>query len=276
MFEWVLLKNLAETIATICRLIVSSGLNYKVAFTLWFCRSFGLSGALICLNEALLLRYITKVVLKRIIIMNDALIGIWIQLSNIFIAIVLTSIQTQGLGFRKNLQHLTNEQLPEEGLKIASHTSLFILHLILAMVIVLHVCVNKFKARNTTPVIQINIPNPANNQPSIAINNQPYNNDLFDFSSYLFLALFNAFVFIPFFVILFSIDLQTVLAEYFEVSVKDFFSIFSLTRNFIHAFILGFLSPLILMILSSELRPFLVSCISCSTCNNNAIIEVYT
>ena len=102
LFGWALLKNIAESIANISR-VLTNGLNYKVALTLWFLRALGLTGILVCLNEAVLLRYVTKIVLKRIIIMNDALVGTWITLSNFFIAIVLTIIQTQNRGFLKNL-----------------------------------------------------------------------------------------------------------------------------------------------------------------------------
>ena len=280
MFKWILLKNMAEINAGICRMLLPNGLNYNIALTLWFFRSFGTIGTLICLNEVLLIRYVTKVVLKRIIVMNDALIGTWIQLSNIFIALVLTCVQTQSLGFKRNLQHLTSENIPEEGLPFASLTCLFILHLILAMVIVVHVCVNKFKARNTTPVIEINIPNPQapvppTNHQHIVINNQPYNTDLFDFSTYFLLVLFCASVFIPTSLIIFNSNVQTVIAQYYQISVKDFFSIFTHVRNFLHALVLGLLSPLILMIQSDELRPFLFRSLSCACSNNAVMIEVY-
>ena len=280
MFEWILLKNMAEINAGICRMLLPDGLNYNIALTLWFFRSFGTIGTLICLNEVLLIRYVTKVVLKRIIVMNDALIGTWIQFSNVFIALVLTCVQTQSLGFKRNLQHLTSENIPEEGLPFASLTCLFILHLILAMVIVVHVCVNKFKARNTTPVIEINIPNPQapvppTNHQNIVINNQPYNTDLFDFSTYFLLVLFCASVFIPTSLIIFNSNAQTVIAHYFQISLKDFFNIFTLVRNFLHALVLGLLSPLILMIVSDELRPFLFKSLSCACSNNAVMIEVY-
>ena len=271
LFGWALLKNIAESIANISR-VLTNGLNYKVALTLWFLRALGLTGILVCLNEAVLLRYVTKIVLKRIIIMNDALVGTWITLSNFFIAIVLTIIQTQNRGFLKNLGHLTNENLESMGsLIVASHTTLGVLHVILAIVIVIHVSIDKFKARHTTPVIQINIPNPqAGHQPMI--NNQPYNNDLFDFSTYFCIVLLNAICFFPFLIVLLSNNVSTFLAESLEISAEDFFRIATLVRNFIHAFVLGFLSPLVLMSLSDELRPFLCSCLSCS---NDEMIEVY-
>ena len=88
MFEWMLVKNVSEIIVGISSMIVPNGINYRVAFTLWFFRTFGTVGTLVCLNEVLLIRYVTKVVLKRIIVMNDALVGTWIQLSNVFVTIV--------------------------------------------------------------------------------------------------------------------------------------------------------------------------------------------
>ena len=276
LFEWSLLKDAAEIIAAISRMLLTNGLNYYVAFPLWYLRALGLTGILLCINEVVLLRYVTKVILKRIITMNNALIGTWITLSNICVALILTCIQTQTRGFRKNLQRLTNEILPKEGLAIGCHPLLFIIHVILALVIVLHVCINKFKNRNSTPVIQINIPNPqvpTINQP-IALNNQTYNKDLFDFSTYFLVVLLNLSLFVPAYFVMLHESLSLILADYFRISLKDVIFIYSLVRNFLHA-ILSFVSPLVLMVLSDELRPFLVSCLSCSCCSNDEMIEVY-
>ena len=129
----------------------------------------------------------------------------------------------------------------------------------MATVIVVHVCVNKFKARNTTPVIEINIPNPqapSANQ-HIKINNQPYNTDLFDFTTYFVLVLFCASIFLPTTITMLNSNIQTAIAKFCEISEKDFFRVFILVRNFLHVLTIGILAPLILMTLSNELRPFL-------------------
>ena len=212
--------------------------------------------------------------------MNDALLGTWIKLTNAFVALTLTGIQSQSLGFQTNLEHLVTPDEPLSGTGLAMRIPAFFfgVHLVLAMVIFVHVCVNKFKDRNSTPVIHIYIPNPGasldqnenQHQHSIAINNQPYNNDLFDFTCYFVLVLINAIFFIPF-----LYEFKMLMADYFDWPESDFLIIFTLVRNFVHTFVLAFLSPLVLMIVSDELRPFLMSFLSCS-CNNNNMIEVYT
>ena len=153
---------------------------------------------------------------------------------------------------------------------------LCILHLTLAIGIFIHVCIDKIKQRNTTPVIHINIPNPqapVNNL--VAINNQAYNQDLIDFSSYLILFLANASVFLPLSLVV-SLDLNSALAHYFQVSVSDFYTVFDLIRRLTHTLGIGFVSPLLLMLLSSELRPFLLNCLSCIFCvsTNNPMHQV--
>ena len=148
---------------------------------------------------------------------------------------------------------------------------LCILHLTLAIVIFLHVCIDKIKQRNTTPVIHINIPNPqapVNNL--VAINNQTYNEDLINFSSYLILFLAHATLFLLLPLSNFYFDA----AHYFSVS--DFHTVKDLVR-LSHTLVNGFVSPLLLMVLSSELRPFLLNCLSCIFCvsTNNPMHQVY-
>ena len=277
-----MIKDVGEFLVAITGILTNDKLNFYLAFIFWFARCFGLIGLLICLNEALFLRYLTKIVFKRIIITNDALIGTWIKLSNIVVALILTVIQSQfGVGFHGILEHLAKAPNPNDdnlsgGSNIRIPFWLCILHLTLAIVIFLHVCIDKIKQRNTTPVIHINIPNPQTPINLSAINNQTYNQDLIGFSSYLILFLVNATLFI-------SLspgrnqDLNSALAHYFQVSVSDFYTVFDLVRRLSHTLGIGFVSPLLLMLLSSELRPFLLNCLSCGfhVSYNNVMHHVY-
>ena len=147
----------------------------------------------------------------------------------------------------------------------------------MAIGIFIHVCIDKIKQRNTTPVININIPNPqapVNNL--VTINNQTYNEDLIDFSSYLILFLAHATLFLLLPLVL-SLDFYLALAHYFQVSVSDFYTVFDLVRRLSHTLGIGFVSPLLLMLLSSELRPFLLNCLSCGfhVSYNNVMHHVY-
>ena len=285
-FELSMIKDVGEFLVAIAGILTNDELNFYLAFIIWFTRSFGLIGLLICLNEALFVRYLTKIIFKRIIIMNDALIGTWIKLSNIVVALILTVIQSQfSVGFQRNLEHFAKGPNPNNDNLSGSLNRvnmripfwLGISHLTLAIVVFLHVCIDKIKQRNTTPVIHINIPNPqalVNNL--VAINNQAYNQDLIDFSSYLILFLANASVFLPLSLVV-SLDLNSALAHYFQVSVSDFYTVFDLIRRLTHTLGIGFVSPLLLMLLSSELRPFLLNSLSCVFCVStiNPMHQVY-
>ena len=211
--------------------------------------------------------------------MNDALIGTWIKLSNIVVALMLTVINSQfSVGFQRNLEQFVKGPNPNDdnisgGLNRGTPFWLCILNLTLAIVVFIHVCIDKIKQRNTTPVIHINIPNPqapVNNL--VAINNQPYNQDLLDFSSYFILVLANLTLFLTLSLVV-SLDLNSSLAHYFQVSDSDFYTVFDLIRRLTHTLGIGFLLPLLLMLLSSELRPFLLKCLSSGLWMKYTIIQ---
>ena len=279
-----MIKDVGEVLVAITGILTNDELNFYLVFIFWFTRCFGLIGLLICLNEALFIRYLTKIILKRIIIMDDELIGTWIKLSNIVVALLLTVMQSQGVTFQKNLQHFANpndDDTHSGGLNIHIPFWLCILHLILAIIVFLHVCIDKIKQRYTTPVIHINIlPNPqAPMNNLVTINNQTYNQDLIDFSSYLILFLAHATLFLLLPLVL-SLDLYLALAHYFQVSVSavsDFYTVWDLLRRLSHTLAIGFVSPLLLMLLSSELRPFLLNGFACVFCVStiNPMHQVY-
>ena len=267
-----MIKDLGEFLVTIFAILTTDSLNDSVAFAFWFIRCFGLIGLLLCLNEALILRYLIKIIYKRIIIMNDALLGTWIKLSNVLVSLTLVVLQSQSLGFQRNLKHFASQKINEKtdsdgGWNLRFPLWLYISHLSFAFVIFLHAFIDKLQNRNSTQVIHINL-YPVNN----IINNQPYNQDLMNFSSYLICVLAMATLYIPLALVVNLDELKlAALANYFQVSVSDFFTIFDLIRTMIHALGLGFFTPLLLMLSSSELRPFLFSKLS-SSCTN---IEIY-
>ena len=265
-----MIKDLGEFLVAITGILTNDKLNFYLAFIFWFAGCFGLIGLLICLNEALFLRYLTKIVFKRIIITNDALIGTWIKLSNIVVALILTVIQSQfSVGFQRNLEHFAKGPNPNNDNLSGSLNRvnmripfwLGISHLTLAIVVFLHVCIDKIKQRNTTPVIHINIPNPQTPVNNLfAINNQTYNQDLIGFSSYLILFLVHATLFLL-----------------LPLVLSDFYTVGDLVRRLSHTLFIGFVIPLLLMLLSSELRPFLLNFLSSVFCvsTNNVIHQVY-
>ena len=269
-----MIKDVGEFLLAITTILFRNDeRNFYLAYTFWFVRCFGLIGLMFCLNEALFLRYLTKIIYKRIIIMNDALIGTWIKLSNMVVTLLLAVIQSQGMVFQRNLEQFTKVLNPNDynfsgGLNVYIPFWLGIFHMILTIVIFLHVCTDKIKQKNTTPVLHIHIPNPqapVNNL--FTINNQTYNQDLIDVSSYLILVLTAISIFISFSLVG-TLDLDSTLAIYFQVPFNDFFTVFDLSRRFSHALVLGFLIPLLLILLSSELRPFLFKCLSRVSLNN--------
>ena len=71
-FELSMIKDVGEVLVAIAGILTNDELNFYLTFIFWFTRCFGLIGLLICQNEALFIRYLTKIIFKRIITMNDA------------------------------------------------------------------------------------------------------------------------------------------------------------------------------------------------------------
>ena len=110
-----MIKDVGEFLLAITAILFRNDeRNFYLAYTFWFIRCFGLIGLMFCLNEALFLRYLTKIIYKRIIIMNDALIGTWIKLSNMVVTLLLAVIQSQGMVFQRNLEQFTKVLNPND------------------------------------------------------------------------------------------------------------------------------------------------------------------
>ena len=133
---------------------------------------------------------------------------------------------------------------------------------VLTFIIFIHACIDKYKERKYTPVIQINIlPNPQqldeeSNHPRLVLNNQAYNDDLLTISGFLILVCTISSILIPYaFVKQFAI-VQNHLAYYFNINFHLFETLLMHTRTLMYAILIGFVFPLTLILSSSELRSF--------------------
>ena len=126
-----------------------------------------------------------------------------------------------------------------------------------------HVAITKFKERRNTPVIQINIIQnlDVESPPQIIINNQAYNKDLVTIRGcFIIITISGTYLFL----ILFAMqsDISQLVATYFDVEIDLYFNILLHIRDFMYAVLLSFVIPLIVILSSSELRPFLYKIVS--------------
>ena len=255
--EWAILKNLADIAIAISSTIATNGLNYHFAFFLWFMRIYGILGILLCCNEVLLVRYITKVILKNSFIMNDALLSIWIKLCNLVVAFVLTLMQTQSKLFQRSVWHLVfPNEYSNQGLRIRIVFTLGLFCLSLAFLNFLHVCIGKLKKKTAIVPIQ-EVAAPSINPINLVINNQAYNMDLFDSFAIAAFVIAATVCYSPLFIINFW-DLIPTISNHVDMPLDEFLVLFSKLRDLVHAIMGGFVLPLIIMLCSSELKPFLI------------------
>ena len=232
--------------------IATNGLNYHFAFFLWFMRLYGLLGTLLSFNEVLLVRYIVKVILRNSFLLNDALLSIWIKLCNLVVALVLTLTQTKSELFQRSVLHLVfPNEYSNEGLRIRIVVTLCLFCLGLAFLNFAHVCIVKLKKKTVIVPIQ--------EVPNLAINNQAYNKDLFDSFSIAVYIIAATICNIPIAIInTNAYDLIPTMSNYFDISLGELLVLFSKLKGLVHAILTGFLLPLIVMLCSSELKPFLI------------------
>ena len=224
-------------------------------------RIYGLLGILLCANEVLLVRFIVKVTFKNSFIMNDALLSIWIKICNIVAAFLLTLWQTQSEAFQRSVLHLVfpNEYRHNGGLRIKTVVILCLFCLCLALLNFVHVCICKLKkATVIVPTVAI-VPTQEVpiNQMNLVINNQAYNKDLFDsFGIAAWYIIAATFCYLPIGIVNFF-DLIPTISNHFDMSLDAFLFLFSKLRDLLHA-IMTLVLPLIAILCSSELNPFLI------------------
>ena len=139
----------------------------------------------------------------------------------------------------------------------------------LFFIITIHTCVNKYKEKKNSPVLQINIlpnpdhPNQGPNQPQLVFNNQAYNNDLLKASLFLVFIFIYAIIWLSF-LALKSTTLKYTVANYFDIDIHFFDAIVLVhIRKILHSTTAGIV-PLLIILSSSELKPFLIKCLKCS------------
>ena len=185
--------------------------------------------------------------------MNDALLSIWIKLCNLVVAFLLTLWQTQSELFQRSVLHLVfPKEYSNGGLRIRTVVTLCLFCLCLALLNFVHVCICKLK-KATAIVPTQEVPfNPV----ILVINNQAYNKDLFDSSAITAYIIAATFCYLPIGIINFF-DLIPTISNHFDISLDEFLVLFSKLRDLLHA-IMCFGLPLIVVLCSSELNPFLI------------------
>ena len=115
LFKWNILQSLNHIAISIC--FVTNARDFDVAYVLWFIRTITLSGFLLSLFESLFAWYIIKIVYKRLIALNDALNGAWLRVTNIFVALLLSIIQSKSITFIEEVSRLSHsDQIQPEDL----------------------------------------------------------------------------------------------------------------------------------------------------------------
>ena len=139
-----------------------------------------------------------------------------------------------------------------QGLRIRIVFTLGLFCLSLAFLNFVHVCIGKLKKK--TAIVPIQEVAPSINP---IINNQAYNMDLFDSFAIAAYVIAATACYSPLFIINFW-DLIPTISNHFDMPLDEFLVIFSKLRDLVHAIMAGFVLPLIIMLCSSELKPFLI------------------
>ena len=110
MMEWDIVYSL--TCAVLNSLKTCIDLNSDVAFAFWFIRLWAILGFYLSIIECSIAWYIIKVVLKRLILMNDELLACWIKVTNIVVGFFLAIVQSKSRGFLQNVADLSANANP--------------------------------------------------------------------------------------------------------------------------------------------------------------------
>ena len=132
------------------------------------------TGILLSLNEIIFIKYMRKIVFKRMLAFNDDLIGIWLEVSNFVVALGLACVQSYDSRFAKlNKDPSTSTWPYYPTIKIPLILALIMV--LQTLVAIIHSVINYIKRKKILPQISIHI---ISNNHSIPINNLAYNPDL--------------------------------------------------------------------------------------------------
>ena len=105
MMEWDIVFSLTCTLLNTLRTCMD--LNSDVVFAFWFIRVWSSLGLYLSIIECSIAWYIIKVVLKRLILMNDELLACWIKVTNIVVGFFLAVVQSKSRFFLQNVADLS-------------------------------------------------------------------------------------------------------------------------------------------------------------------------
>ena len=136
------------------------------------------TGVLLSLNEIIFIKYMRKIVFKRVLAFNDDFIGIWLEISNFVVALGLACVNSYDARFATLHKDILSSTWPYYpvikiplilGLIMVLQTSIAIVHSVINYVKSRKKCqisIYTIKTTNTTP------------DTSVPINNVAYNPDL--------------------------------------------------------------------------------------------------
>ena len=131
------------------------------------------TGTLLSLNEILFIKYMRKIVFKRMLAFNDDLIGTWLEVSNFAVALGLACVQSYDSTFAKLHKPSSSTWPYYPTIKIPLILALIMV--LQTLVAIIHSVINYIKRKKNLPQISIHI---ISNNHSIPINNLAYNPDL--------------------------------------------------------------------------------------------------
>ena len=215
-------------------------------------------GLVLNINEIIMWEYLVKTVYKRVPEFNHDLLGVWLEISNIFIAFMLAMVQAHSVNFAK--RHKYTHLLPEE---IPYHPDIRVFIPIVgfmylqSLIVFGHSVINFIKTKNSTPVYVINLPSIQNLQ----INNTAYNPDLANIKQ---ISFFVSITIVPLAMYGFGVQklVTQLIAKIFNQSFVDIESFFHFSFRLWYALFVSVI-PTVFFLKNRKLRAFSWKFISC-------------
>ena len=108
--EWNILRSTNSIVLDISDVTV--GLNSDVAYVLWFIWQWTFCGLLLSIIECCIAWYILRVVIKRLLLINDELLALWVKATNVVVSLFLIVVQSKSKRFVKNVITYSNNASP--------------------------------------------------------------------------------------------------------------------------------------------------------------------
>ena len=108
--EWNFLLSLTNIVLDVLDTII--GINSDVAYALWFIRQWTLCGLLLSVFECCIAWYILKVVIQRMVLLNDELLSMWSKVTNVVVSFFVTVVQSKTKLFAHNVIGYSTDRSP--------------------------------------------------------------------------------------------------------------------------------------------------------------------